>query len=41
MQIIYGGKLSWLQRLVEIRGQTFAIVSFMNNFMEYGIYLIE
>ena len=29
MQIVHGGKFSWLQRLVEIHGKTFAVVSFM------------
>ena len=28
MQIVRGGKLSQLQRLVEIRGKTFAVVLF-------------
>ena len=29
MQIIRGGRLSRLQRLIEIHGKTFAVVSFM------------
>ena len=29
MQIMHGVKLLWLQSLVEIRGKTFVVVSFM------------
>ena len=29
MQIVHGGKISRLQHLVEVRGKTFAVVSFM------------
>ena len=34
MQIVYGGKLSQSQRLVEICGKTFAVVSFMQYLID-------
>ena len=34
MQIVRSGKLSWLQRLVEICGKTFVVVSFMQYIID-------
>ena len=33
MQIVRSGKLLWLQRLVEIHGKIFMVVSFMHSLL--------
>ena len=41
MQIVCSEKLSWLQRVVEICGKTFAVVSFMQYLLTTFMKLLQ